>query len=49
MNRGTDEVVYLEIGDRSPGDGATYPDDDLRAVMNGVGQWAFTHKDGGCY
>ncbi len=49
VNRGTTEVVYLEIGDRAPGDGATYPDDDLQAVMTGVGQWAFTHKDGRPY
>jgi len=27
-NRGTEDVVYLEIGDRTAGDGVTYPDDD---------------------
>jgi len=45
-NRGTGDVVYLEIGDRSTGDGVTYPDDDIQAVMGANGQWAFTHKDG---
>jgi uncharacterized cupin superfamily protein len=45
----TDEyVVYLEVGDRTPGDGATYPDDDLAAVM-ADGKWKFTHKDGTPY
>jgi len=38
-------VVYLEVGDRSPGDEALYPDDDLKAVLVD-GKWAFQHKDG---
>jgi len=25
-------VVYLEIGDRTPGDSAVWPDDDLQVV-----------------
>lgn len=49
VNCGADEVVYLEIGDRSAGDGATYPDDDLQAMMDAAGQWAFTRKDGSRY
>ena len=49
VNRSAEDVVYLEIGDRSAGDRATYPDDDLQAVMTGVGQWVFTHKDGSRY
>src|SRR5262245_43427556 len=32
VNRGTEDVVYLEIGDRLPGDGASYPDDDIQAM-----------------
>lgn len=45
----TDEVVvYLEVGDRTPGDKGTYPDDDLQAVMVD-GKWQFTHKDGTPY
>lgn len=38
------EVVYLEIGDRTPGDEASYPDDDLRAALVD-GSWRFAHKD----
>lgn len=49
VNRSKGEVVYLEIGDRSPGDGVTYPDDDLQAVFNVSGHWTFTHKDGSAY
>ena len=45
VNRGTKEVIYLEIGDRNPGDAATYPDDDLQAAFE-AGQWVFKHKDG---
>ncbi len=45
----TDEpVVYLEIGDRSAGDTASYPDDDLQAAL-ADGRWVFTHKDGRPY
>jgi uncharacterized cupin superfamily protein len=49
VNHSDEEVVYLEIGDRTAGDSATYPDDDLRAVALGVGRWQFTHKDGTLY
>jgi uncharacterized cupin superfamily protein len=45
LNETAEEVVYLEIGDRSPGDGANYPDDDLRAELVD-GAWRFTRKDG---
>ncbi len=48
VNRSTSDAVYLEVGDRTPGDGASYPDDDLiaRAVDGG---WQFTRKDGTRY
>jgi len=49
VNRTATDVTYLEVGDRSPGDGASYPDDDLEAVQVGVGRWMFTHKDGTPY
>ena len=49
VNRGRDDVVYLEIGDRSLGDSATYPDDDLLAALIAPGQWRFTHKNGTPY
>jgi len=48
VNRSTEDVVYLEVGDRTAGDSATYPDDDLQAVLVG-GNWQFTHKDGTLY
>ena len=48
VNESRHDVVYLEIGDRTPGDSATYPDDDL--VASGTaGHWRFTHKDGTPY
>jgi uncharacterized cupin superfamily protein len=48
-NRTLSEVLYLEIGDRTPGDGATYPDDDLQAVLGTDGKWRYTRKDGTAY
>jgi len=47
-NETAEEVVYLEIGDRTPGDEATYPDDDLQALLV-AGKWQFAHKDGTPY
>lgn len=45
----TDEdVSYLEVGDRTPGDTVVYPDDDLLAVLRD-GTWSFTRKDGTPY
>jgi uncharacterized cupin superfamily protein len=49
VNRGSEEVLYLEIGDRMPGDAAEYPDDDIQAQADGAGGWRFTHKDGTPY
>src|SRR6266498_1879460 len=46
VNRTDADVVYLEIGDRTPGDAGTYPDDDLEAVLGADGRWLFRHKDG---
>jgi uncharacterized cupin superfamily protein len=48
INRTNEEVQYLEMGDRTPGDSATYPDDDLQAILV-EGKWQFTHKDGSPY
>jgi len=48
VNRTQADVVYLEVGDRTPGDTAVYPDDDLQAVLV-EGQWRFLHKDGSPY
>ena len=48
VNRTDRDVVYLEMGDRTAGDGATYPDDDIKAALVD-GKWAFTRKDGRPY
>ncbi len=48
INETSEEVVYLEVGDRSPGDEGSYPDDDLKAALVD-GNWKFTHKDGTPY
>lgn len=48
VNETDANVVYLEVGDRTPGDEASYPDDDIKAVMRD-GQWLFFHKDGRPY
>ena len=49
VNRTNRDVVYLEIGDRTPGDEGTYPRDDIKAEMDPNGKWVFTHKDGRAY
>jgi uncharacterized cupin superfamily protein len=48
LNRSNEEVMYLEIGDRSAGDSVVYPDDDLQAVLVD-GEWQFAHQDGSPY
>jgi uncharacterized cupin superfamily protein len=45
LNLSNEEVVYLEVGDRSTGDEVHYPDDDLQAISRD-GRWRFTHKNG---
>jgi uncharacterized cupin superfamily protein len=48
INDTAEDVVYLEVGDRTPGDEGTYPDDDLKALLV-EGKWNFVHKDGRPY
>jgi uncharacterized cupin superfamily protein len=48
INETPEEVVYIEVGDRTPGDAGSYPDDDLTAVSV-EGKWHFTRKDGTSY
>ncbi|MCL4801039.1 MAG: cupin domain-containing protein [Burkholderiales bacterium] len=48
INETDAEVVYLEVGDRTPGDEGSYPDDDLKAMLVDGG-WTFVHKDGTPY
>jgi uncharacterized cupin superfamily protein len=48
VNETEEEVVYLEVGDRTAGDEVAYPDEDLQAVQLD-GQWRYAHKDGTPY
>jgi uncharacterized cupin superfamily protein len=47
-NETQEEVVYLEVGDRTAGDEASYPDDDIQAHLV-EGKWVFTRKNGALY
>jgi len=47
-NETTEEVLYLEVGDRTAGDAVDYPDDDIRLVRD-EGKLKFLHKDGTPY
>jgi uncharacterized cupin superfamily protein len=49
VNRSDDDVVFLEVGDRTAGDAVTYPDDDIQANLDANGQWRFTHRNGAPY
>lgn len=49
VNFSDQNVVYLEVGDRSPEDVTTYPDDDIVATFEGDKKWTFSHKDGTPY
>ena len=49
INQTSDDVLYLEIGDRTPGDSVTYPDDDIAAALDPEGRWRFSRKDGTAY
>ena len=48
LNDTDTDVLYLEVGDRTPGDEGSYPDDDLKAFLV-EGSWNFAHKDGSSY
>jgi uncharacterized cupin superfamily protein len=49
VNRSEEDVFYLEVGDRTAGDSAVYPDDDLRIMRDADGKWSYTRKDGSAY
>ena len=49
VNRTDRDVVYLEMGDRTPGDEGAYPADDLKAALGPDGKWQFKHRDGRPY
>ena len=48
VNETREDVVYLEIGDRTAADAVPYPDDDL-AVVTVDSQRRMAHKDGSPY
>jgi uncharacterized cupin superfamily protein len=49
INRSARDVLYLEIGDRNPGDTVIYPDDDIGRALTANGERAFVHRDGRPY
>ena len=49
INRSEEDVLYLEIGDRTAGDSAVYPDDDLQITRGADGKGSYTRKDGSAY
>jgi uncharacterized cupin superfamily protein len=49
VNRSKQAVLYLEIGDRTAGDSAVYPDEDMQVVQDAQGNWRYLHKDGTPY
>jgi uncharacterized cupin superfamily protein len=49
VNRGTSDVVIIEVGDRSAGDEVAYPDDDVAATLGADGKYQYRHKDGRLY
>ena len=48
LNESAEPVVVLEVGDRTDGDTASYPEADLMGRQQG-GQWLFYRKDGQAY
>ena len=49
VNDSDADVLYLEIGDRTPGDVANYPDDDIQAHFVEGNIFRFTRKDGSAF
>lgn len=49
VNRTSRDVAYLEIGDRTAGDSASYPDDDLKFFIDADGKRRLARKDGSPY
>jgi uncharacterized cupin superfamily protein len=49
VNKTDSPVLYLEVGDRTAGDSAEYPRDDLKLTPAPSGGWTVSHKDGTPY
>ena len=48
-NNSDSDVIYLEIGDRTPNDSVEYPNDDIKASFSSENKWEFARKDGTPY
>ena len=48
INESSEDVMFLEVGDRTADDEASYPDDDIQATLID-GKWAFSRKNGLAY
>ncbi len=46
VNRGPGDAVFLEVGDRTPGESVAYPDDDLRYETGADERARYLRKDG---
>ncbi len=49
VNRSTEDVLLLVIGDRTPGEQVTYPDIYLQLRQEDEGPYRYFHKDGTPY
>ena len=49
VNRTNQDILILEIGDRTEGDEVRYPNDDLKAGLRSDGITGFSHTDGSPY
>jgi uncharacterized cupin superfamily protein len=49
VNRTARDVLYLEVGDRTPGEIVTYPDDDMHVAPGPDGRPVYSRKDGTPY
>jgi uncharacterized cupin superfamily protein len=49
INRSSRDAVYLEIGDRLPGDAADYPDLDMVTRQEPDGRWVYYRRNGEPY
>jgi uncharacterized cupin superfamily protein len=49
INRSGRDAVYLEIGDRLPGDAADYPDLDMVTRQDPDGRWVYYRRNGEPY
>lgn len=49
VNRSTESVTFIEVGDRTLADKGGYPNDDMKAELAEDGSWIIMHKDGTLY